>query len=246
MESWPEGTALDVPRQMDQAGVGGGEPGGGLILVRESSVHLHLHGPGESVVVLLRVGGTRPVLGVVAVVRGLRRRMWSGRWPGSGRLGEVASMEVPDEGVVQDVPPRDTGPFFRAVTLPVHQVLESPPTPARLQEATDSVRGTSIDEARRGWRWHGRNQGALSDRFNFGDVKRGMNPHGSREFEPHCHRVDDLLDLERADEARSQFLGFHPEGKIPGGEPNLPTRLLVRGLGAVAIGGRCVAISGPE
>ena len=120
-----------------------------LILVRESSVHLHLHGPGESVVVLLRVGGTRPVLGVVAVVRGLRRRMWSGRWPGSGCLGEVASMEVPDEGAVQDVPPRDPGPFFRAVTLPVHQVLESPPTPARLQEATDSVGGTSIDEARR-------------------------------------------------------------------------------------------------
>ena len=73
-----------------------------------------------------------------------------------------------------------------------------------------------------------------------------MNPHGSREFKPHCHRVDDLLDLERADEARSQFLGFHPEGKITGGEPNFLTRLVVRGLGAVAIGGRGVAVSSPE
>ena len=209
--------------------MGGGGPGGGLILVRETSVHLHLHG-----------------LGVVAVVRGLRWRMWSGRWPGSGCLGGVALMEVSDEGVVHDVPSRDPGPFFRAVTLPVHQVLESPPTPARLQEATDSVGGTSIDEARRRWRRRDRNQGALLDRFNLGHVKRGMNPHGPREFKPHCHRVDDLLDLERADEVRSQFLGFHPEGKITGGEPNLLTRLVVRVLGAVAIGGGGVAVSGPE
>ena len=67
----PQGTALDVPKTNGPNRVGGGGPGGGLILVRETSVHLHLHGLGESVVALLRVGGTRPVLGVVAVVRGL-------------------------------------------------------------------------------------------------------------------------------------------------------------------------------
>jgi len=55
-------------------------------------------------------------------------------------------MEVPDEGVVQDVPRGDPGPLFRPVTLPVHQVVKSPPTPARVQEATESEGGASIYE----------------------------------------------------------------------------------------------------
>ena len=124
----------------------------------------------------------------------------------------------------------DPGPLFRPVTLPVHQVLESPPTPARLQEATDSEGGTSIDEARRRWRWHNRDQSALSGRFNPEYVKRGMDTHGSGGLELHRHQVDDLLDLKWTDEPRGQFLGLHPEGKVTVESQKPLTRLVVWAL----------------
>jgi len=62
-----------------------------------------------------------------------------------------------------------------------------------------------------------------------------MDVHGSGELELHRHRVDDLLDLKRADEPKGQFLGLHPEVKVTGGEPNPLIRLVVRVLEAVAI-----------
>jgi len=64
----------------------------------------------------------------------------------------------------------------------------------RLQEATDSEGGASIDEA---VEVANRDQSALSDGFNPGYVKRGMDTHGSGELELHHHQVDDLLDLKR-------------------------------------------------
>lgn len=149
--------------------------------------------------------------------------LWSGDLTGSGGLIGVVLMKVPDEVVIQYVSGRDPGSLLGAVSLPYHQVLETPPPSAGLQETADRVGEASIDETRRWRRWGGGNQGTLSDRLDSEDVECGMDAHGSGEFESHRCRDDDLDNIEGTNEARGQLLSLHPQGKVTGGEPYLLT-----------------------
>ena len=138
---------------------------------------------------------------------------WSGGWSpwsrdiiGSGGLIGLTLMKVPNEVLIQYVSGRDPGSLLWAVSLPVHQVLEAPPTSAGLQETADRVGEASFEETRWWRRWDGRGQGTLLDRLDSGNVECGMNAHRSGEFESHRCLVDDLDHLEGTNEARGQLL----------------------------------------
>ena len=71
--------------------------------------------------------------------------LWSGDLTGSGGLIGVALLKVPDEVVIQYVSGREPGSLL-AVSLPYHQVLETPPSLMGLQESLDPGPVAAVDE----------------------------------------------------------------------------------------------------
>ncbi|KAG7487064.1 hypothetical protein JOB18_045822 [Solea senegalensis] len=125
---------------------------------RDFHIHLLIFGCGQRVV--FGGGGT---LGVNVVSIGWAEQ----RSPWFGGLIQVALMELSDEGVVQHMSRRDPGPLLRAIAFPVHQVLEPSTTLLGLQEMTNGVSGTPINEARR---WSNGDQITLLHWFNPRDM----------------------------------------------------------------------------
>lgn len=69
-------------------------------------------------------------------------------------------------------------------------------------------------------------------------ARRGMWDESSSkgQLEPDGDRVNDLLHLEQADEARGQLLRLHPEWKILGPEPHPLAQGVVRSRGMATVG----------
>lgn len=86
---------------------------------------------------------------------------------------------------------------FRAIPLPVQQVLQPLPAPACLNNTSDRIGGMTI--------------------FDLGDVEHGMYAPGVRKLQLNSCWIDDSLDLIWADEARSQFAGRYSQRDVYSG-----------------------------
>ncbi|KAL6458334.1 hypothetical protein MHYP_G00335640 [Metynnis hypsauchen] len=100
-----------------------------------------------------------------------------------------------------------------ATAAPLHQVLDTAPNPAGVQEAADSVSwGASYKT------WSG-GPGPTKERPQAGHVERRVDPHGGWKAQPVGDRVHPPIDLERPHIPRGQLLGLHMEWKILGRKP---------------------------
>lgn len=100
---------------------------------------------------------------------------------------------------------RNPLPVLWTVLLPVNQVLEASSSTAGAELATHSVDGVPIEQS---WRWWW-DQGTPLDWLDLGHMVRGMNLHGTKELEPDCYWVDNLLDVKGSDKLGCQLLGFN-------------------------------------
>lgn len=97
----------------------------------------------------------------------------------SARFIRMSLMEILDEPRVHNEGARDPGPLLRAVTLPVHQILESSPMAVNIYWLTDREDLTIIQNPG-GWRGLGRAQWTRINRFQLGDVGHWVNSHWTR------------------------------------------------------------------
>ena len=77
---------------------------------------------------------------------------------------------------------------------------------------------------------------ALLYRFDFGDMKGGMNSHGARTAETDCSRANDLSDGERAHKPWGQLPRLYHEWEVMCGQPNLLTRSVAGCRDPTAVG----------
>jgi len=95
-------------------------------------------------------------------------------------------MEDGNEPRVENVASRNPGPFFRAMSLPVNQILKAPALATRTNQASNRVGRTPANESRRRRRWNCRQQGTLLDRLYSGDMGplKDVGPRGRRNKQP--------------------------------------------------------------
>ena len=89
---------------------------------------------------------------------------------GTRWLVTMVQMELPDEPGIKDVSSLEPWPLYWTIPLPVDKVLQASPTSAGTKQASNHVGWASIYESGRRWRWSSRNQWALSNRLDLGDV----------------------------------------------------------------------------
>ena len=134
------------------------------------------------------------------------------------------SIVIIDKRVIQDVTSRNPTSLLRTVTFPIHQVLKSASPPPRIQDATDRIGWFPVYESRR-WGNRGRRINAgKKNGFNLGHVEYRMNsPVHWREVEADCHRTNNFGDRKRANEFRSQFIGYGAERNVLSRKPHFGT-----------------------
>ena len=118
-------------------------------------------------------------------------------------------MEVPDKVRAEDPASRNPGTFLRAVPLPVYQVLEAASPTTNVKETPDGVHRAAVHHP---GRRRGKDRGgqiALHDWLNLGHMEGGVDAHRCGKFQADCTRVDDPVDDEGPNEARSEFPGLH-------------------------------------
>ncbi|KAJ8370291.1 hypothetical protein SKAU_G00103190 [Synaphobranchus kaupii] len=76
------------------------------------------------------------------------------------------------EGVIQDQAFMKPGPFFGAIPLPVHEILEAPAPTADVKDASYRVGRGVVNHPGRWWNVRGSTEGAGGDRFDLTDVER--------------------------------------------------------------------------
>lgn len=95
--------------------------------------------------------------------------------------------------------------LFRAVTLPVHQVLGTTTVAAHVNDPPDRVGRVTVNELG-GGRGNGRwAQRTATDRFDLRDMKHRVDAPGSRKPESDCRGTDDSSNLVGANVTGCQF-----------------------------------------
>ena len=104
----------------------------------------------------------------------------------------------------------------RAVTFPVDEVLETPPSSTAVHQAADYVGLTSADDA---WRWgrgRRRTQRMCDCRLDPGHVERGVeSPHRQGESQADGYRTDDVNHRERTNGTEREFFSTSSDGGCP-------------------------------
>ena len=151
-------------------------------------------------------------------------------------------MELSDERTVEDVARGFPGALLRPISLPIHEVLETPPPWSGLQDPIHSMGRPPINKPGGRWGTGGGLKLAFADRFDLRYVESRMNPHSSGKLKTNCSWVDDLGDRKRSHKPWSQFSRFHPEWKVTGRQPNPLSGRVLRRRDAVSIGPSLVPI----
>ena len=147
------------------------------------------------------------------------------------------SIEIIDKGVIQNVPSRYPTSLLRAVTLPVHQVLESASPPSRVQNTIDRKGGFPINKSWRRGNRDRRVNACLKHRFYFRHMKGRMNsPIRRRKLELDRHRTNDPGDSERADKFGGKLVRNGSEWNVLSRKPHSLANDVYRRLRPVAIG----------
>lgn len=82
-------------------------------------------------------------------------------------------IEVPEQTGINDLAPRYPLSRLRTVTLPIHEVLETPPTTSGVHDTANGVDRTPVDHPRGGGREGGGNRGLRRTGFKQETWKAG-------------------------------------------------------------------------
>lgn len=122
----------------------------------------------------------------------------------------------------------DPQTLYQAISLPVHEVLESAAPSANIQDLPDGVSRSSIHDP-------DRRSGDRADSLT-GFTREMVYSHGGREPKSHCRQVNHPLDFIGTLEPWCQLASFHPERKILGRQPDPLPWMVARSGNSAAIG----------
>lgn len=115
-------------------------------------------------------------------------------------------IEVPEQTGINDLAPRYPLSRLRTVTLPIHEVLETPPTTSGVHDTANGVDRTPVDHPRGRRTGRRGQQGTEENRLQAGDVEGRMDSEGLGQFQTDHSWVNDPLHHKRTSKPGGQFL----------------------------------------